>query len=240
MQDDTRGRRDEAGAETIEDGVDEAYRIPISVHDRDIDCVAMKGHFEGWQVGQRLSQVDHTRKPVGQFVGQQMVNRDVRLFRISDPRVAGGIGKARCFYLDMQPVGRLRVPLCLEAAQDVEDQERNDTLAIRRTFVDRVAAKISGHWGHILAARIREVFQRVKAAQRAQVGGHVLGHWPLVEASPPVGGYAFEGFREFGLSMNLTDFRRSPCRKEYPRCRRVRCQQLFRQRPVTMNTGVMA
>lgn len=101
--------RHEARAETVEDRIDEAHGIAVTVDDRDIDGVAMKRHFERRQVGQRFLQVDHRREPVGQRIRQQLIDWYFRLVRIGDPGVTGGIRQACCLDLDMQPVRRLRV-----------------------------------------------------------------------------------------------------------------------------------
>ncbi len=74
MQHHAGARRDKAGAETVEDRVDEADGIAVAVDDGDIDRVAVQRHFEDRQVGAGLTQVDHAGQPVGKGIGEQFLD----------------------------------------------------------------------------------------------------------------------------------------------------------------------
>ena len=181
------------------------------------------------QVGQRAAEVDHAGEAVGERVGEHVVDGDVRLGRIGKQRVAHRIGQPRRLDLDMQPVGRLRIALRLEARQDVEDHQRDDALAVRRAFVDLVAAEAgAGSAGHTRRRASAKSASVCRPPSPSQIGDDVLGDRAGVEAVAAVGRRCRASVAaKFRLAMHLADPRRAAIGQEDAPCRAIGRKQLL-------------
>ena len=237
VEDHARALGDDARAETEIGRVDETDGVAVLVDDGDVDRVAVHRHVDGRKIRARVREIDHPCQTVRSRAGQHMLDRHRHFRRVGEQGIARRVGKSRRLDLDVQPVGGERIALGLEARQDVEDHERYDALAVRRAFVDVVAAETRLDRRHILAPGDCEILQRVQTAAALQQRDHLLRDLSRVEGVASLGRDSAEGRGEFGLPVHLTDLWRAPLREKDPPCDRIGGQHLCLLLPVEMHAG---
>ena len=130
-----------AGAERVEQAVDERDGVPVLVHDREISRVA--AHLD-LAVGRRIDRlvgIDERAALRRVVPGQQLLDGHLGERRVGDVAVAIREGNLR--RLDERVVvARRIVPhrRQVDAFEDVEQQQRGEPLVVRRKFVKGVAA----------------------------------------------------------------------------------------------------
>ena len=235
VEDDAGVRRNEAGAEAVEDRVDEADRIALFVDDRDVDRVTMQRHLEIWQFGQCPGQVDLFGQSPREVCRKQFIDRHIGLGRIGNPCVAGSIGEAGGLDFQMQPVGGVRFQRVVEAGEDVEDQQRDDALAVWRAFVDGVATEVGGDRGDVFALGFRKILQCMETAMGVEMRYHVFSDRSLVEAVAAFGGNLAERCGKLRLAVRFSDARCATAGQEDLGCRLVCGEKLLFLLPVAVD-----
>ena len=132
---------DDAGAERVEDAVDERHGVAVLVDDREIGRVA--AHLDV-AVGRRIDRlvgIDQRAALRRVVLRQQLLDRHLGERRIGDVAVA--IRERNLRRLDQRVVvARRIVPhrRQVDAFEDVEQHQRGQPLVVRRKLVERVAA----------------------------------------------------------------------------------------------------
>src|SRR3546814_9131581 len=67
------------------------------------------------------------------------------------------------------------------AGKDIEQDQRGKALAVRRDLKNTATAICGRYRRHVLSALSGEIVERVSAAQRAQIGHHVISDRPIIE-----------------------------------------------------------
>jgi hypothetical protein len=71
----------------------------------------------------------------------------------------------------------------VEAFENLQDQQRDNSLPVRRTLVHVVAPEAGLDRVHVLAAELREIVHRVQPAHAAQTGDDVFGDKAFVKCT---------------------------------------------------------
>ena len=93
-------------------------------------------------------------------------------------------------------------------SQNVENEERDDPLAIGWALHDVMAAIAGADGLDIFAARIGEVAERVRPSELAQAANHVFGDGSGVKSVSPARGDPLQSVRQRFLAMDAAEGRR--------------------------------
>ena len=167
------------------------------------------------------------------FHRQQPVHRHVGLFGVGDEDIAILVGEPPGFDLLVQALNADGIDaIGLEAAHDVEQQQRNDPLAIGRAFVHLVATVFGGDGGDVVADHVGEIIHRVQTAPAVEQGDDTFRHLAAVEGLAAAPGDLFQGHRQRRLMMHLADARGATIRHEHGASALVLRQHLGLQREI--------
>ena len=145
----------------------------------------------GGQLGRAASGVDQRREPGCGLVRQHVIEPERRGVGIADEAVAGIVGQRRRLGLEMDAGGAERVePGHVEMRQDLRHEERRGAVAVGGQLDKLVVAVGPRDRLDVIAGGRGEIVEGVGAAEGAQGGDHVLGHFALVEAGPALAGDA--------------------------------------------------
>lgn len=104
-----------------------------------------------------------------------------------------------------------------ETRQNLQDHQRDDSLPVRRTFIDGSSSKLRLDRLDIFPFGCGEVVQRMQPAQAVEISDHVLGDCAAIECVQPFAADRLQGFREFGLPLDRPYLRRPvPAQKGPP------------------------
>src|SRR3546814_19299922 len=67
------------------------------------------------------------------------------------------------------------------AGKDIEQDQRGKALAVRRDLKNTATAIFGRYRRHVLSALSGVIVERVRAAQRAQIGHHVISDRPIIK-----------------------------------------------------------
>ena len=220
LEHDARFRAHKPAAVRVEKRIDEADGVALLVDDGDVDGVLVLGAGERRQILDRMRQIDLRRQFVGQAIGQEIVDRNLGMRRIAHECVARCISEARRFDLEVKVVDVERIRLRLEARQDVQDCQSDDSLPVRRAFVDRPSTKFRRDRLHVLALCAREIIRRMQSAHALEIDDHVLGDRPAIEGGGPFAANRFQRVGKLRLTLDRAYARRFAVdQKGASRCR---------------------
>ena len=180
----------------------------------------------------RPGRIDAATQFAGQGVRQQPVRGDVALVGVGQNGIAHRIGEPRRVDLAMQPLGRERISTGLETGQDVEDQQGDHALPVRRTFVHLVAAEAGFDRRYVGALGLGEILEGVQPAEPLQKVDHVGRHRALVEGVGALAADGFQRIRERRLVMHRPGRGCPAVLKEHARRLGIAAQQFLLRCPV--------
>ena len=152
-----------------------------------------------------------TAHGVGIVGGEQRLYRHVHRVGVGDQRRTVAIAEARGLGLQMQPFGTHRVePGKLEALEDVEDEQRDDPLAVGRALVDVEAPVVRADGLHRLRLEGGEVVRRHQAAVVLKVGHNVVGDGAAIEGLSALLRDQTERLRQRRQAMEIAGSGRPP------------------------------
>ncbi len=198
-------RRADARAEIVEQRVDETAGVAVAIDHRDVDRALMVRQVDQPRRSLHPGRVDGGAQAVGVFHRQKLGHRHRGHHRIGNPGVARRIGQPSGLDLGMHPLYRERAFAGLDPAEDVQEQERDHPLAVRRALVDGVAAEFSRDRGDVFACRAGEILQRMQPAMRLQGPHDILGRLSRIHLVAAVLGDPPEGRGQLGLAMQSAD-----------------------------------
>ena len=175
----------DAATEIAVERVDERDRHAVLVDDGEADGIRPARLRNRTQLGPMLLAVDARHQSIDDLVVQHVRHRHVGRIGIGDEGIAHGVGQPRGLHQHMVPLHRNRAAhRPAEALQHLEHDQRRDALIAGRQL-GQLEIPIAADDGLDVGGGPglgREVIKRVQAAQRFELGHHVLGHLTLVEA----------------------------------------------------------
>ena len=146
----------------------------VAVDDAEIDRVLVLHFVPEHRLGGAI-EPDLGAHPGGIAVGQQALDRHLRMFGIAEEGVARAIGRLGRLGVKMNPVGLGEfIAAQIVAFERPQHHQRAQALAVGRAFEHLVAAIGRRDRFDIFAFLRGEILERVQAAQRVELGDDVL------------------------------------------------------------------
>ena len=194
VQENARGRLENAAAERREQRVDQRHRVEVAIDRANIHGVLVLGQVPVFR--QRgLAGIDAISDPGGKCVRKKPRNWHVALRRVAEVGIAGAIRRLGGLGQKMDTI-RLAVPAVpkRQIFDNAQDHEGGQTLSGRRTLVDLISAIAGLDRLHIIAAMPCEVFLLMQPTGLAQFGSQGLGYLAGVESGRTLATDATQGF----------------------------------------------
>jgi hypothetical protein len=125
-------------AEAVVDRIDEADRGAVLVDHGEVGRVRMRQQQVRRHVAHGARRIDRGGQALGMRAGQQALHRHAHMLGIGDVAVALGIGQLARLDLGVEAVGGQRVRGQRRLREDVEQQQRGQSLARRRALPHRL------------------------------------------------------------------------------------------------------
>ncbi len=204
MQGDASSRHHQPRPEAHVIALDEGHHIAFIIGGAQIHGAAARRLASHRQRRARAYQLSAL---VGISIGQQILDRDPHMAAVGDMRQAVGISQLDGF--DLAVIGQQRVAFAeIEAFQDIQGQQSDQAMAVRRNFPYIIAAVVTADRRYPLRLVSRQVGTIHITTGRAYKSGNLFGQRATIETGAIVGSDRTQGIGMPLRTPNLASARR--------------------------------